>query len=313
MSSSTRLVKLTALLMAVAASAACNKSGSTESPGAGNGADEAAADGVRLRYSVDGRKLHQTMKFQMNQSGGGQYAEANLELAALMELASQGDKLKVVWNIQSVDTLDVGGALEGSEGAEDPKVFLKEKGRGAFIIDVRGETDDDATESLPENETRRAELQQLAEKSKTEGKPGIGTGAQLLAYLPPILTLPPLPEGALTLGKPVTHEHAEELELDGIGVVVPMDIASTHTLIKIDESGGNRIAEVKFEGEASGAAEIQGQMVTIESGDEGTLLFDLNKGIPLSYEITRNEAFGLGENQGESTMIIHATWVEQPR
>ena len=305
---------LAALLLTVA----CDKGGKTETPGAGSdgaGAGEGggtAADGHTLRYDSKALKLKQVASIKSTNSGGGQYAEIDMDIKASVELSEHSDKIKLTYQIDSVDRLELKGAFAPKKDGDDPKKFVTERGKGALLLDRLGEVDNDASDALPENKALRDEMEKLEKEIEEQRKAGkdvsVGAGTQVMPFLAGLLQLPDLPKEALQVGKPITIEAEEEQELGAMGIVVPMESESTYTLVKIDDSGSAPIAEVLFEQEESGAAEVQGNMITIDSSSEGTLLFNLQDNVPVSYEITNSNAFGFGQMNGESTTIIKATW-----
>jgi hypothetical protein len=91
-------------------------------------------------------------------------------------------------------------------------------------------------------------------------------------------------------------------------LILPIESAVTWTLVKIDSSGGDRVAELQFEGVATGSTQADSGRVMIESKNEGTLLFNLDKHMPITYEVSRMETFELGDFAGETTTIIRSQW-----
>ncbi len=299
-------VGLAISLLVVAPS--CTKKGGTETPGETGGAGKAGA-GLELRYALAPGKLVQTGKFDMSTTGGGQFGEAKLQFTANLELAPQGDKLKVVWSFADVGQLDLQGMFAGKDAAaEDPKALLVSEGKGAFLVDARGQLDEGASEKLAENAARRqrfAELQKAAASGKAAPP---GGAAQLLALADAMIALPDLPEQGLEVGKPITISEEEQTELGGSGIVLPTEKETKYTLVKIDESGGKRIAEIAVDGVSSGATEMQGSMLTVDITNEGTMLFDLDAKLPVSYRFTRTQAFSAGQVTIESTMMLEASF-----
>ncbi len=292
----------------------CEKKSTLEVPDhTGGQAPEADGpkSGTTLRYEARPSKYRQKATWEMTQRGAGNYAEVALELSADIEVAQQSDRLKVVWAVVGVDKLDLKGALQVEPG-EDPKTFLRENGHGAYLTDLLGQADDMASQALPENADRNDKLDALREdiRRKTEaGKPvRIGAGVQLISYLPPVLQLPSLPEQPLPTGEPVKVSTSEEAEIGETGLVLPIESSMTWTLVKIDASGGERVAELQFTGVASGSTQAESGRVAIESKNEGTLLFNLDKHMPITYEVSRTETFELGDFAGETTTIIQSSW-----
>ena len=303
-----------AVSVLLALSLGCEKKSTLEVPGHEGGeaaVDEGSKTGTRLRYEARPSKYRQKATWEMTQRGAGNYAEVALELSANIEVAQQSDRLKVVWAVVQVDKLDLKGALQVEPG-EDPKVFLRENGHGAYLTDLLGQADDMASQALPENADRNAKLDALREdiRKKTEaGKPvRIGAGVQLISYLPPVLQLPSLPEQALPTGEAVKVSTSEEAEIGETGLVLPIESSVTWTLVKIDATGGERVAELQFAGEATGSTQAESGRVAIESKNEGTLMFNLDQHMPITYEVSRTETFELGDFTGETTTIIRSQW-----
>lgn len=285
----------------------CSPRGKAGPPGGdgGTGAGAQQGAGVQLRYAVAPAKLTQTAKFDMSTSGGGQFGEAALQFSAQLELVPQGDKLKVVWSFAGIDKLDLEGMFASKDAASDPKAMLVAEGKGAFIVDGRGQLDEAASKALTENVARRKRFEEL-----TKGGPNAqpDPGLRLLAFADAMIVLPDLPEQGLEVGKPVTVNEEEETELGESGTKLPTETETKYTLVKIDESGGKRIAELQVDGVSSGAAEMQGAMLTVDATTEGSMLFDLDAKLPVSYRFTRTQSFGLGQTTFESTMIIEASF-----
>ncbi len=275
----------------------------------GAGADVPLASGTVLRYEARPRTLQQTAHLEMVQRGAGQYAEAALDLRARVDVAPQSDRLKVVWAISDVAALELRGALQ-VEGSDDPKAFLVEHGSGAYLSDLRGQAEVDP--ALPENAAREAKLGELRETLRAQTKAGqpapILPGLQMLSYLPPLVQLPSLPERPLPMGEPVKVEREEETELGETGLLLPFDVEMTYTLVAIDTSGGARIAEMSFQGSAIGSTDGPGGEVVIESKQSGTLLFNLDEQVPVSYESSRTETYEMGQFTGETETTIRASW-----
>lgn len=314
MRSSPRIVTVLAFALAASISA-CDKGGSTTPPAgdgaaAGDGAEQ--AQGTTLRYAAAPKTLQQNVTFETTQSGGGQFAEAKLQLVAKLAVDKDADKLKVIWNVEQVENLELGGALEPKEG-DDPKAYVTEQGKGAYLTDLRGETDEEASEGLPENAAAKAEMERMQKEMQEQAaagkQPAVPAGVMVMAFLPRALQLPTLPEQTLEVGKPAKIEREEEQVLGETGIVLPLEIETTYTLVKIDDSGGNRIAEVRMEGEAGGATETQMGMITYASSYEGTLLFDLDAQVPVSYERQNTDAYELGQlGSQESTVLLRSEW-----
>ncbi len=288
----------------------CNKQGGTNTPDGGRGGKGAPAEGgIELRYGAAAAKLKQNGSIDMNTSGSGQFGQAAMEYSALLEFSPSGDKLKVVWSFADIGKLDLQGMFK-DDGGGDTKSVLVAQGKGAFLVDRRGELDEKATEGLAENTARREHFKKLGEEAKANGgKPPAGAGAaQILALADAMIALPDLPKDPIAIGKTVVEEEQAETELGGSGVMMPTDTETKYTLVKIDDSGGQRIAELQVEQSTSGASEMQGGMISLEGTIEGSILFDVDAGLPVSYKFTRSTMISFGQNSFETTMMMQASF-----
>jgi hypothetical protein len=322
----TKLAPVMALTLALGLPVTgCKKEGgSTAGPGDAGKKQEA---GVSLRYDKKAKTLKQNTTVGIKVSGGGQYGELNMTLEATLNLAdAQNDKVEVGWKIDAVDSLELKGMLkpkeeEGKPAPVDPKTTLVEKGNGAWVMDLRGEADKEATKALPVNAKKREEQERKKkerEEKKKKGKDGDKgedggptpePGEQLLAYMEGIFQLPHLPEKNMEVGKPLVIEEEEEAPLggeDGGGPVLPIESETIYTLIKVDDSGDKRIAEYQVEVEASGATEFQGGMLVVDVSREATVLFNIDDGVPVRVEVTSTQAFSMGDQGSEFTTIIES-------
>ncbi len=275
---------------------------------ASGGAPVPSGASIVLRYDAVARTLKQTGHLELIQRGAGQYAEAILDLEASVDIEPKGDRLQVGWKVEDVTALELRGALQ--RDGEDASGFLEMHGVGAYLSDLRGQAEDDP--QLPQNVQRESKLtqmrQEIADATAAGGPPPILPGLQMLSYLPPLLQLPSLPEAPLPLNEPVTVNRQEETELGDTGLVIPFDVEVKYTLVRIDDSGGTRLAEMVFEATAIGSQEGPGGEIVIESEQRGSLLFDLGKKIPVSYESTRTETIEMGQFSGETETMLRSTW-----
>jgi hypothetical protein len=294
-----------ALPLVLFGAASCDKGGTTKPAG---GTGSAPVEGaVVLRYKVDAAKLQQRGTFDMNTTGGGQFGEALVRYTAALELVPSGDKIKVVWGLSEVSELATKGMFADPAATDDPKAVLLAEGKGAFLVDAKGKLDESATEKLAENAARRERFEKLEADAKASGgAPAASTGLRMLALTDTMVTLPDLPEAGLAVGTPLVVEEEEEAQMSGI--VLPTETEMKYTLVKIDTSGTSRIAELEIEGVTSGATEVPGGMLTVDVTTEGTMLFDIDGGFPVRYQITRSQAFAFGNNTVESTIMLESTF-----
>lgn len=291
-------------LAALVAAASCDKSGSTNTAGGQGGAPVDGA--IVLRYKLGATKLQQRGTFDVNITGAGQFGEAVVRYTAALELVPAGDKLKVVWGLSEITGLETKGFYQAPAG-DDTKAVMLAEAKGAFLVDARGRLDEAATEALAENAAKRERFEKLeAEATASGGEPKGSASMRILAMADSMVTLPDLPEAGLVVGKPVVVEEEEDITISG--TVLPSESETKYTLVKIDESGSSRIAEIEIEVVTGGAAELPGGMITVEATTEGTMLFDIDGGFPVRYQITRSHTVAFGDNSLDSTTMIEATF-----
>lgn len=301
-----RALRWSFALAALVGAASCDKAGSTHNAG-GHGGAATVEGAIVLRYKVDAAKLVQRGTFDMNTTGAGQFGEALLRYTAALELVKSGDDIKVIWGLSEISEFVTKGMFAAAAGSADPKAVLLAEGKGAFLVDAKGKLDQVATDKLAENTARRERLVKLdADAEANGGDASGGAGLRMLAMTDTLVTFPDLPEAALAVGKPVVVEAEEEAQMSGI--VLPSETETTYTLVKIDDSGSSRIAEIQIEGVTSGAAEVPGGMLTVDVTTEGTMLFDIEGGFPVRYQLTRSQTFTFAKNTVESTIILEATF-----
>jgi hypothetical protein len=293
-----RVLPALALVSLAVAAPGCKKGSDPggEAPGGAAGAGGAAApasDEISVRYKPGAAKLKESGKLTLKISGG-QSGGANVDIVGTLDVSDAGgDKLKVAYKIDEVNDVSFTGVLQSKpkegEAPKDPKAELL-KASGARLVDLRGEADEDASKALPENK-------------KPEGE-----GGGMAGELGEFLGLPELPETNLKIGAPVTKERETEEDLGGMKI--PIDEESTYTLVKIDDSSGKRLAEIKIEKEGSGAMELPqgGGLLSIDQVSEMTLIFDLDDQLPVSLHIEQTTAFSAGPQGGETQINIDATY-----
>jgi hypothetical protein len=303
-----KLMRAVASLQMVLA-LSCGPRGDTQKPGGDGGAGTKVQKGagVELRYAMAPAKLVQTGKFDMSTTGGGVFGEAQLEYTAKLELAPQGEQLKVSWAFANIGKLDAKGMFE-TKPSEDAKGLLVKEGKGAFLIDARGQTDEETSLGLPENAARRKRFEEIDKLARSGKAPKMSGGEQMLAMVEAIIVIPDLPEQGLEVGKTITIAMEEQTELGGTGMMLPTQKETKYTLVKIDESGGKRIAELQVVSASSGAAEEQGVTLTVDATNEGSMLFDLDAKLPVSYRFTRTQSLSDGQSTFESTMVLEANF-----
>ena len=300
------VVRLGLVLSLAASLPSCGPKGGTTTPGGGGGGSgKDEKNGVALRYAAAPMKLKQVGQFDSNTRARGDYSEIAAKYTVGLELAPSGDKVKVKWTIADVGALDLKGSLTPKPGGEDPKAALLRVGKGAYLVDLRGEPDEDGSKALPENDARKQEIDALRKQAEEAEKAGKKFEAPLLVLMQStraMVSLPVLPEQGLPVGKAVSSTVEEEVELFEGGPKMPTETETTYTLVKIDASGSKRIAEVQFESVTSGATELGPQTIALDSTTEGTMLFDIDGHAPVSLDLTSTQSFTSGSEQMLETM-----------
>ncbi|NVB37914.1 hypothetical protein G6O69_08710 [Pseudenhygromyxa sp. WMMC2535] len=272
-----------ALALALGASACDKGSSASAAPEDGAAGQDAvpSAGGEAYRYADDFTLTAETkLEVDLTTSEGSGAAE--LQARSQIEAKPAGDKLEVHGKL--IELVDFTGS--GNLDPEFMKKQAEEQGQTDFdflaelraseawsIVDHKGETDDDATKGLPQN----------------QGSDDSGADFGLFE-------LPDLPAVDLEVGKTVTLPTYEEPRQMPFGEI-PMEIDESWTLRGIDESGGKHIAEFDVTVEGSGATELsgQGQTAMISSLEESafTIFFDIDAGLPVSIS---------GYSQSETTI-----------
>ncbi|MCH9685945.1 MAG: hypothetical protein K0V04_31210 [Deltaproteobacteria bacterium] len=253
---------------------------------------------VLLRYAAPATVLEQQLQLDLTHTSVGSYVEATLRLRAALELETKGEALHVAWALSDIETLELGGTAEPEDTASS-RTLLMDHGQGSTVSDVHGQLDALATSAAAPNAARERAL------SGEDGAPPSPIGVLLMTALEEQLRLPRLPTQALALDQPVEIEEESETVLADAELVLPTTTVLRFTLRSVDDAG---IASVAVElasvaqPDTDPDAEDSGPRVRLETRSEGTLLFDVQQGIPVSLALTRNELIQLGERQGERSL-----------
>jgi len=280
---------------------ACKKSADSAGPG-GAGSDAVnPGGGVVLRYKPGAAQLKEDLKVSFSASGGGQGGEMKADITGLLDIADAGaNKLKVAFSVLEVRQFELTGGMkpEAKDGKPVPDLKAKlQEAKGARVIDLQGETDKAATKALPENAPKKE-----GEKADDFDMSSFGS----------FLGLPSeMPKDGLVAGKPVKVSKEEKENV--FGLEIDMETETTYTLVKVDDSSGKRLAEIKIESESSGAKEMsQGGksiMLSLDVASESTLVFNLDDQIPVSNRLQSTQNFSAGsEGGGEFRIAIDATY-----
>jgi hypothetical protein len=188
--------------------------------------------------------------------------------------------------------------------------YLAAQGRGVWVTDAKGLEDAAATDAHPGNEARHEELSLASKRlaqARAKGEPATPEApATLLEQLPPLLVLPVLPKGPLAPGGTDERAWTTEVELSEFGVVLSIDVVRRVSLVVIDDSGTTTLAELQITEERYGGLVTDDGDIDFEEKVEGTLLFDLDRGIPFRLEQTTTSSFTAGEQGGDTTRTVRA-------
>lgn len=294
------------VVLALGGLLSCEKSTATENPD-GHGVRTAAPVGndIELRYRFDAGKLRQTGTFDINTTGGGEFGAAAIAYTVALDLAAAGNALQVAWDVTDIATLEVQGNFADGGAATEPKAFLTTHGTGAFVVDATGRLDERATESLPSNAARRKRLEPLALPAGAAPAPASGA-LRLLALAERMVELPELPVARLAVGASVIVDRDEDAEVGGI--VLPTATATEYTLVKIDRSGNTRVAELQIQAVTRGATDTPDGKLMVTIDGVGLLLFDVDAGVPVRWQLKRTQTVELGPKGFESTVILESNY-----
>ncbi len=282
---------------------ACKKSADSAGPATSSGGDTStpAGGGVVLRYKPGPTKIKEDLKVSFVASGGGQGGEMKADITGLLDVSDAGpDKLKINFSILDVRQFELSGGMkpEPKDGKPVPDLNAKLKeAKGARIIDMLGETDKAATKALPENATKK------------EGAPPDELD---MSSFGSFLGLPSeMPKDGLVEGKPLKVSKEEKENV--FGLEIDMETETTYTLVKVDNSSGKRLAEIRIESESSGAKEMaQGGkniMLSLDVTSESTLIFNLDDQLPVKNTLSSTQNFSAGnEGGGEFRVTLDATY-----
>lgn len=283
------------LVVLAAAVAACGPKPSPPKPPV----ETPVSDAVELRYAAG--SVVQEVELELTETRVGQYVEAEARVTAALELSLAGEVLRTAWSVQAVEPLELTGTVAPDEHHKARGLLLT-RGKGLAIGDAHGVIDIDASEADPINTARLAAMDAKAPPA----------GVLLMAVLAELLPLPRLPAGPLRVGERAELEEESETVVmsEGVELVLPTTTVHRFTLRGIEEDqGGTRVAELQLEvasvAEPQDAASATTEPAArLESRTEGTLLFDLDAGMPVSLDLTKSETFTVGEATGERSVTL---------
>ncbi len=299
-----------ALLCVLGSSPACGPSKPpTTSPTA------ATPDGtVLLRYAAPSGALQQDLSLELTHASVGSYVEATLELRAAITMAAQGDGLQVDWELQDIATLDLGGTVQ-PEDTPLTQALLLTHGKGTTIGDAHGLLDPGATDAAASNKARA----QALIGPPNQAPPA--AGVLLMTLLEQQLQLPRLPAQPLRPDEPVELEEESETVLADSDLVLPTTTVLRFTLRGV-EAGVAEVAverasvaqpdvaplDVDAEPQDPQSEQAREPAVRLVSRIAGTLLFDVQQGIPVSLSLSGTETIQIGDQEGERSLSVRSAY-----
>jgi predicted RecA/RadA family phage recombinase len=261
-----------ALGFALLGSACDGDSSNPPGDGGGDGAAEGgkpAEGGLEYTYAAEGFTLTATTKVKLELSSNQGQGTAELSARSLIEASPTGDKLKTHGKVVELLGYTGSGQLdpefmrkqaeEAGEEAMDIEAELA-KSEAWTVVNLKGETDEDATKALSENQ------------AGDEGAP-VNFG---------LFGLPDLPAVDLEVGEKVklpTEAAERQLPFGS----VPVEVDTTWTLRGVNGT----IAELDVTTEGSGATEFDagGAMASVSMLEESsyTVFFDMETKLPVSF------------------------------
>lgn len=262
---------LLALALALGGSG-CDKDNGINAPGDGGNAasDTGAADsdggGAEYTYADGGFNLLADTKIKFEiRSPEGQGA-AKIAAKSLIEAAPMGGGLKVHGTVQELVTYEGSGQMDpefmkkqAEENGGEAIDIVGELGKAEswFVMDLKGEKDDDASAALAENAD--------AEDDLDFGLFGV----------------PDLPAIDLKPGEKVELPTKEDTRLSPLGEI-PVEVDETWVLRGVEGT----VAELDLSIEAGGATTVSGgggeALVSLNEESAFTIFFDLDKRVPVS-------------------------------
>ena len=292
----------------------CGKPKPTTNPSGGDGSDGTTPSpaGVDLRYPTQPLKLREKARIDFTTTGGGSYAQATMDVEVALALGGGEETIEIDWTVVGLSGLELQGVLEPA-AAPEPQSWLRDRAKGTWLIDRRGLADQVGSDALPGNAPRLEALAKVdarLEERRAAGEvdPVPPPEAALLKLLPELLEVPRLPAEPLARGASVEYEQTRETVLTGTELVIPTQSTLRFTLINIQEGGGTRLAELSFEGQDWGGLELEEGDVKLANSIDGTLLFDIDRSVPVQLAYTREETLEAGDFGYDTTKIVEVTF-----
>ncbi|MEM6994097.1 MAG: hypothetical protein AAF721_26525 [Myxococcota bacterium] len=295
--------------------AGCGKPKSTtKTPADGGSAQSEATSGkaVTIHYSDIPVTLRQEARVDFTTTGGGAYAQATLDVRSDLTLRGENDTVEVGWKVVSLADMTLDGSLAGGK-SEDTQDYVRGQGVGAWVISRSGIIDLRKSDGHPANTKRLSALAaidtEIAER-RAAGEQDVlpPPGAALLKLLPELLELPRLPAEPIQVGASVETQEIHETALTGTEYVIPTETTVRYTLVSMQSGAGIRLAEISFEAEDWGGIDLEEGEVVLKNATEGSMLFDVDRGVPVNLNFTREESLVAGEISYDTTKIVTATF-----
>ncbi len=293
---------------------------------------EPEATGVSLRYEAPAAPLMQHVELQLTHTRLGLYVEAGLDAQVELTLLGREDVLRTGWTVLEVTSLELDGTAEPG-AAEQLTARFATLGKGAIVTDAHGLFDETATDADPINAVR---MDLLA----AEGDAAVpAAGVVLVNVLADQLRLPRLPPDALELDEPMELEEETETVVTDADLVLPTTTVYRYTLRKVETVAGTRLAEIelavasvavadplppdeaakkkkgkKKKGKKKKPQEPEEPIPAAElhSKSDGVLMFDLDRGLPVSLELSHTETFRVGDQELEQSFQLRSTFTAEP-
>lgn len=248
--------------------------------------------GVQLRYRSTPAPLRHELELDVTHTSLGLYLEAKIAIEATLSTTLKGRALSTEWTVQQVSALELVGTVDERDD-QGIRTVLTDHGGSSGRADDRGF---------------------LHDGTSHEGLVRAATDAGLSAAAVVLLTaidqharLPLLPEDALAPNVPVEHEEESETVLTDLGTVLPTTTVVRYTLRGVDELG---VAEIAIEraSVAESGPEAEGEPMQRQTRATGMLLFDVERGLPVSLELSQTEQIVVGEQEVERTVLVRSRY-----
>ena len=302
------------MLLCVAVTPACKKStAETVSPADSTSAE--ASNSVTLRYPATGVALTAAGTVSMEMAGA-QAGTMSITGEAEYSFEPMDDThLKVVGRVVAVEAASSDGVMKKQFGDIDVQSLVGDVvGQTSYwVIDLKGEDDDEMAKALPENVAKAAEAKarEAAAKETEEGeeKPAEGEspklskemvaealGSQFLSLARP----PEFPVPSLIFGDP-TKTMTEEKDINLFGQEIPMEFEKAYSITAPAGAGEGEgaISSLAIEVVASGAKEMsqggQSAFVAVDQEVSGTIEVEPSMAIPRASKLDILMTISFGE------------------